>query len=366
MRPKRIEAFKIESMDSLGQGVSKLSDRVTFIGKTLPDEEGDTEIFVDRKGVSFGMLKNLKKPSTQRIESICPHFNSCPSCHYLHTSYSNEIEFKLKSFEKLFYKLPLSNIKVIQSPKRVGYRNRIQLHYDTKLRLLGMFNSLNHTIVPVPNCLIAVGPVLDELKKLYLDNSWLLHAPENQPRGHVEIYFKDGKVQVTWNRPYAEGGFTQVYAEMNELMNQEVAQWMATKSPTNLLDLFAGAGNLSNKLHFNSRLCVDLYKNTPGEDFISTDLYESGALSQIKKELKRRNWSPEIVLIDPPRSGMKDINLWLEEFKPQYVAYVSCDPHTLIRDLLTLTHYQISQAYLLDFFPSTFHFESLIFLERKG
>lgn len=41
MQKKSLIPFKIETLDPLGQGVSKIADQITFIAKTLPGEEGD-------------------------------------------------------------------------------------------------------------------------------------------------------------------------------------------------------------------------------------------------------------------------------------------------------------------------------------
>lgn len=45
--------FKIEHIDPLGQGVSRLNDQVTFIGKTLPEETGQAKVIRRAKGVQF-------------------------------------------------------------------------------------------------------------------------------------------------------------------------------------------------------------------------------------------------------------------------------------------------------------------------
>ncbi|WP_369793742.1 hypothetical protein [Bacteriovorax sp. DB6_IX] len=45
--------------------------------------------------------------------------------------------------------------------------------------------------------------------------------------------------------------------------------------------------------------------------------------------------------------------------------YVSCNPQTLARDIKNLQNeYQIERLFLVDFFPSTKHFESMMFLKR--
>lgn len=357
--------FKISSIDSLGQGVSKEDGKVIFIHKTLPGDEGLAEVVAQRKGVSFGLMQSLTRSSADRIEAVCPHFASCPSCHYLHTSYEKELLYKANNLEKIFYKLPLPALKIIPAVKRLGYRNRIQLHYDTKKQVLGMLNVQQQRIIGVPSCMIGLPQVANEIKRLYQDRNWLKEAPKNVTQGHVEVYWINNTLQVNWNKPYAEGGFSQVFEEMNQLLKDELIQWQKDFNPSNLLDLFAGNGNLSSALNYSRRLCVDIYAETPAADFYSQHLYEADALNRIKSHLKKIDFRPSTLVLDPPRSGFKELNLWLDHFRPQHVAYVSCDPHTLKRDLQAVTNYTIKKVLLLDFFPSTYHFETLIFLERK-
>lgn len=365
MTAKPTLPFKIESLDGLGQGVSKIDGKITFIQKTLPGEEGVARIVAKKKDVSFAELVSLKSPSPQRIEPVCPHFSNCPSCHFLHTDYQMELDQKKKSLERILRNLAHPELKVFGAHQRLGYRNRIQLHYDTKTRSLGMLNLNQRRIIPVPQCLMGLPEVAAELRRLYQDEKWLKEAPKKPEQGHVEIYFKEGDLQVTWNRPYAEGGFTQVYQEMNQSLLQELENWRKDKKPTDLLDLFAGNGNLTTRLPFHKRLCVDIYQNLPGEGFVSQELYHPQALKSIQRQIQQRGMNPRLLVLDPPRSGLKNLNEWLSAFGLDEVAYVSCDPHTLARDLREVKNYRISDAFLFDFFPATFHFETMIFLERN-
>ncbi len=74
------------------------------------------------------------------------------------------------------------------------------------------------------------------------------------------------------------------------------------------------------------------------------------------------------VLLDPPRKGLEAATVdALRRQRPPLVAYLSCDPATLARDLALLTAeeaYRVQRVQPLDFFPNTSHVEVLALLER--
>jgi 23S rRNA (uracil1939-C5)-methyltransferase len=78
---------------------------------------------------------------------------------------------------------------------------------------------------------------------------------------------------------------------------------------------------------------------------------------------------PAAVLVDPPRKGLEgDVVTHLVRHRPPLVAYLSCDPATLARDLARLrteAGYGIRSVQPLDFFPNTSHVETLAVLERS-
>ena len=52
--------------------------------------------------------------------------------------------------------------------------------------------------------------------------------------------------------------------------------------------------------------------------------------------------------------------------KPAKIIYISCGPDTLQRDLKLLSSlYKVTKAQMFDLFPSTSHFESITYLEKR-
>ena len=80
-----------------------------------------------------------------------------------------------------------------------------------------------------------------------------------------------------------------------------------------------------------------------------------------------RKLRPELVVVDPPRAGLRErVARAVEAMDTGRVTYVSCDPATLARDLVTLTAggLRVEQVHLVDLFPQTYHIESVAELVR--
>jgi len=72
-------------------------------------------------------------------------------------------------------------------------------------------------------------------------------------------------------------------------------------------------------------------------------------------------------VLNPPRAGCRPgVMEALAELSPADVAYVSCRPFSLVRDLELLAgRYAVTEATPVDMIPLTPHIESLVFLQRK-
>jgi 23S rRNA (uracil1939-C5)-methyltransferase len=364
--------FKIQSLDSLGQGVSKENGEIVFIPKTLPGEEGIAKIIATKKKVAFGSLQNLTKVSDSRIDSECPHYSLCGGCHYLHTNYENEINLKKQAMIDIFERQHgieiQSKLEILNSQERFSYRNRVQLHYDLNTEKLGFRSQETKEILEVPNCLLPDSEVAKEVSKLYKDQSWKKLAKKKK-QGHIEIYHRNNKVDIVANERYAFSGFSQVNIPMNELLLSHIEGKFSQIDFKNkyALDIFGGNGNLTAKLEVET-LVVDA---TP-EKFINLrnqhqsyqriDLFKDNSLELLKNHVSKQ---PDLLMVDPPRSGFKQLDLFTQEFNPQHIIYVSCNPQSLARDLKNLgENYELEKVFMVDFFPGTKHFESMVFLKR--
>ncbi len=366
--PRHNMAFTIEAIDGMGQGVSKAGGTTCFIAKTLPGETGTAQVFKRSKGVAFASAESIQLTAPNRVTPECEHFADCPGCHFLHTDYDSELAYKQAALRRMLRDLPFDEqqLTLHRAPQRLAYRNRVQLHY--RHRYIGMLDGASDRVVEVPHCKIIASELQPALDALYRDKSWSDTRPGS---GHCEIYSKDGEVQAHWNEPYAQGGFTQVNDAMNQALRTTLQGYAAQGAATTLLDLFAGQGNLSAHLPGNSgrRVMVDY---VPGqlataeqhENFYNLDLFDPESLVSLRRRMTDETF--ELLIVDPPRKGFPALAQWVQSYKPVQLIYVSCNAATMVRDLKTLQgKYTITDICLLDLFPSTYHYETMVRVEFK-
>jgi 23S rRNA (uracil1939-C5)-methyltransferase len=73
------------------------------------------------------------------------------------------------------------------------------------------------------------------------------------------------------------------------------------------------------------------------------------------------------ILLDPPRSGAKEVIEQFGKLKAKRIVYVSCHPGTLARDadeLVNKQGFRLIGAGVMDMFPHTAHVESIAVFER--
>lgn len=178
--------------------------------------------------------------------------------------------------------------------------------------------------------------------------------------------------------------FIQVNAAMNRALVKRAVDWLAPGPDERVLDLFSGLGNFSLPLACRAGEVVavegdaELVKrgrenarcNSRDNLAFETDdvLQPGGSMSW----LKAGSW-PEAgfdkVLLDPPRSGARDVLSRILNAGPREIVYVSCHPATLARDVGYLVHeagYRLGKVSVVDMFPHTAHVEALALLTRSS
>ena len=146
--------------------------------------------------------------------------------------------------------------------------------------------------------------------------------------------------------------------------------------PDTVLDGYGGVGIISNLLapYYKTAYCVEIVPSAV-ENGKKTALMNGNSqkiqniLGDAAKIIPSLNLGKNcLAVIDPPRKGCDSAVLQaLLSAMPGHIAYISCNPATLARDLRILTQgYDIKLIRPYDMFPRTFHVETLAVLERKA
>ncbi len=164
--------------------------------------------------------------------------------------------------------------------------------------------------------------------------------------------------------------FFQVNLSAAEILYKTALDFAELDKNSIVLDAYCGIGTLS-------LMAARLAKQVIGAECIEQavlDAEENARLNKItnaqfvkakieeKVELFK---NINIAFINPPRQGVniQVINA-LNEYGPQRLVYISCNPHTLARDAHMLKGYKLIKIQPVDMFPQTMHIESVALLKR--
>jgi 23S rRNA (uracil1939-C5)-methyltransferase len=143
-----------------------------------------------------------------------------------------------------------------------------------------------------------------------------------------------------------------------------------------VLDLYSGIGNFSIPLALQakevlgveiSKNSVKLAKHNAGINSVKNVVFQNASSEDAVTILNDEHESFDLVVLDPPREGAKEVIDGLVELSPEKMIYISCDPATLARDLKKLSEsgYKVVKVRPFDMFPQTFHIESVTLLAKS-
>ncbi len=147
-----------------------------------------------------------------------------------------------------------------------------------------------------------------------------------------------------------------------------------------VVDLYCGMGTFSLFFAKSGARVFGIEENGRAVDEAAANARLNGLEDRVRLRTARvERWvgSPEgtkalaeagVVFLDPPRKGSDDLTLRaIASSSVPRIAYLSCDPATLARDLKQLVSngYALRTVQPFDMFPQTGHVEVLVVLERQ-
>ncbi len=416
----------IEKLIFPGKSLARCEDgRVVFWEGGLPGDRCEVEIQKDKGRFLEATLMRILEPSPLRHSSPCEYSATCGGCQWLEAPYAHQTAWKKAFVEDSLQRIgkiaALPPVEFVPSAALLGYRNRILLrgHVGGAGQIqVGFFASASHNMVPISQCQVASAPINEvvlALSKMRLPDGnkkfrcqiqeiagekaeptvLVLLEPIEKPYTWVEplraqlaahprvawvgmqgekppfFVFEKGDRATAFTLP---GIFQQITTAQNQIVRTRIAEHVHSKKPRSLLDLYCGAGNFS--LQF-----AEMGIEVTGVEFSADSIraaqhtvathgwqrmtYVAQDAERYLREQKVARF--DYLLVDPPRSGMKELVPHLLRLRIPSIAYVSCNPTTLARDLGQLLElYEIASVTAFDFFPHTYHVETLVFLSLRA
>ena len=169
------------------------------------------------------------------------------------------------------------------------------------------------------------------------------------------------------------GAFVQVNLGAAERLVALALDWLEPAPHDVALDAYAGVGTFSLPLakRAGSVIAVEHDREAAGalaRNAAAGGAYNVAAQAQpVEQAIPRLKGSVDLVVLDPPRRGCPaEVLAAVAGLAPRRIAYVSCEPSTLARDVRLLgdAGYHLVRSRVVDLFPQTYHLESVSLLEK--
>ena len=172
--------------------------------------------------------------------------------------------------------------------------------------------------------------------------------------------------------------FFQTNTEMAAKLYAVAAEYAGLKGWERVYDLYCGMGTIG--LTLASRAgevwglevveeAVSDALATARRNEIENARFFAGDVRLALRELVEQAGRPDVVVVDPPRSGLSQkVVRRVIEAAPKRIVYVSCNPTTLAPNAAQLAEagYALRRVRPVDMFPQTHHIECVALLERAG
>ncbi len=187
-------------------------------------------------------------------------------------------------------------------------------------------------------------------------------------KGYIEDYI--GKIKFN----ISPLSFFQVNPAQTRVLYEKAVELAKLSGNENVLDIYCGIGTISIFMAQKAKsvLGVEIVdeaiedaKKNAAENSVENVKFRLGAAEDIIPILHNENFSPDVVVVDPPRKGCDEKVLnTIAEMRPQKIVYISCEPATLARDLKFLTEngFSVNTVQPVDQFANTVSIEVVVLL----
>jgi 23S rRNA (uracil1939-C5)-methyltransferase len=383
----------ITTLAAGGDGIGRdATGRVTFVPRTAPGDRVRARIVHATTSFARGELVEVVADGAARALPSCPHFTAgCGGCAWQHVAIDDQRAAKHAIVTGALRKLADVRIHPIAAPApALGWRRRARFHVEGGRA--GLYALGERRVLPIDHCpqlepaldaayaaLTAATPPDGELELVITHDGKIAIASERAWKGAPRVVGRAGVVGViaggvahgetvlevepgVWGAP---GAFAQASHAGNAALLAQVRAALGP-GPGRLLELYAGAGNLTRGFVADGWTVTasDVARPArPPAGFVVGPAHR--VLAQ--RAGAKPGW--DAIALDPPRTGATEAIDGILAAAPRAIVYVSCDVATLARDAARLTQggaYRASDAWPLDVMPQTAHVEVVMRLERTA
>lgn len=409
--------LSIEAIGHRGDGIARNDASAgTYVPFTLPGERILAEISGAR-----GTLVEVIEPSPDRIDPICPVFETCGGCLLQHMAPEPYLEFKRQIIVNALQSHGLDHS--VETPLAIPSASRRRAVFSAqRLKtgglLFGFTERRSHAIADIETCPILL-PALDKrlsdlriLAAIACGTKKLLKVQATATSTGLDVVLIDGKQDENTRQRLARealrldiarvsfpadiiietsipslqidgttlnpkpGTFLQAATESETILAQLAVDALKQAGAKTVVDLFCGIGAFAFRL---ARFAKVTGIDSDADALASLDhaLRFSTGLKPIKAERRDLFRNPmtakelnlfDAVLFDPPRAGAERQAQELARSKVKSVVAISCNPLTLARDLAILVAggYRIRTIRPVDQFVFSTHIEVIALCDREG
>ena len=414
LRPgDRLEDLPLESWGRLGEAMAWHNGQPVFVFGGIPGERVTAQITRVHRQYAAAAVIEVLQPAPSRVDPPCQYFGPCTGCQWQHLDYAAQLAAKREKVVDALIRVgglfadpaeaPVAD--VIPSPDRYGYRNHARFTVGPPKRRraanadpgvdelkggqLGFVNRETRQFVRVDHCMLMRPSVNAILRRLQdrcqettqlsiragaagLDGAgeYLVQPPLLNPEIAIATGQKRYIETIGQTRFYVSSpSFFQVNAAQAAQAAAIVREGLALAPEDVLLDAYTGVGAFAVLLAPYVRKVIAVEESAAAvadarENAVGIPAIEF-VLGRTETVLDQLPVQPDAVVLDPPRAGCQPQALHkLAELAPPRVAYVSCDPETLARDLkiLCAAGYALQRVIPIDMFPQTHHVECVALL----
>ena len=405
--------------------------KVIFVPGTVPGEKISARITRPGRRFDEAELIAVLEPAEDRVEPVCGYYGRCGGCVWQHVSHKRQLFEKQQQVLALLARqegiVPDRVVPPLVGPA-YGIRSRAGLAVSWHKGILQFgFRELgSHKVCDINACPLLVGSLqklLQPLRELLSQHgrgiqrvdidagddmqAILLESTKNITRKDSEAFVQFGEqhqvgvflrcengsseclyaedMEQPWlsyglpdyglQLKYLPSDFTQVNRGINRLMVKQAIDWLQLEEGNTLLDLYCGLGNFALPAAVKAKVKVTGVEGSHTSvaraqmNAVAHQLEASFHVADLCQP-STDEWALQKydkVLLDPPRAGADGIIVQLDQWQPERIVYVSCNPGSFVRDatLINAKGYQLERLGVMDMFPQTAHVETMAVFCRQ-